>query len=245
MSAASQGSNVNENHQHEAAKPKQWGVVGGTFWGFVTFFLPQYALIPFIGVFEALPFDRNAKLFMLQGISELATVFLLWLVLKKLYRVDLRSIGLGKFDPGLLGWSVLAFPFYLIITTFFSNLVAQIFGVDLTQQQDIGYSNPNGYELTLTFIALVMLAPFVEETLFRGFLFKAFRRTFGFWLGAIVVSLLFAVAHGQANVGIDVFVLSMFLCYLREKTDSLWPSIALHALKNLVAFIFLFIMKVN
>jgi len=219
--------------------------VGGTFWGFATFFLPQFALVPFFGFFKALPIDENAKLFVLQGISELATVLLLWLVIKKLYRTNLKSIGLGKFDFGLLGWSVLAFPIYLIASTFFSNLVAQIFGVNLLQQQDIGYSNPNGYELTLTFIALVLLAPFVEETLFRGFLFKAFRRTFGFWTGAIAVSLLFAVAHGQANVGIDVFVLSMFLCYLREKTDSLWPSIALHAMKNLVAFIFLFIMKVN
>lgn len=236
---------MSEHHSHTATEPRQWGVVSGTLWGFVTFFLPQYALVPFLGFFEALPLDRNAKLFMLQGISELATVFLLWLVLKKLYRVDFKSIGLGKFNPGLLGWSVLAFPLYLITATFFSNIVARFFGIDLLQQQDIGYSNPNGYELLLTFMALVLLAPFVEETLFRGFLFKAFRRTFGFWVGAIVVSLLFAVAHGQANVGVDVFVLSMFLCYLREKTDSLWPSIALHAMKNLVAFIFLFIMKVN
>jgi len=234
-----------EAHQEHAEKPHSWGIVAGTFWGFVTFFLPQFALVPFLGFIEMLPIDHNAMLFILQGISELATVLLLWLIMKKLYRVDLKSIGLGTFDPGLLGWSVLAFPVYLIASTFFSNLVAQVFGIDLLQQQDIGYSNPNGYELTLTFIALVVLAPFVEETLFRGFLFKAFRRTFGFWTGAIAVSLLFAVAHGQANVGIDVFVLSIFLCYLREKTDSLWPSIALHALKNLVAFIFLFIMKVN
>ncbi len=224
---------------------RQWGVASGTFWGFVSFFLPQFALVPFLGFFQMLPIDRNAKLFILQGVAELAAVLMLWLIMKWLYHTDFKMIGLGKFQPGLLGWTVLAFPAYLIASTFFSNISAQIFHVNLLQQQDIGYSNPNGFELTLTFIALVLLAPFVEETLFRGFLFKAFRRTFGFWVGAIAVSLLFAVAHGQANVGIDVFVLSMFLCYLREKTDSLWPSIALHAMKNLVAFIFLFIIKIN
>lgn len=234
-----------ERHKERIDQPRQWGVVSGTFWGFATFFLPQLALVPFLNFFRQLPVDDNTKIFILQGISEATTILLLWLILKKLYQVDLKSIGLGKFNPGLLGWSVLAFPVYLVASTFFSNVVAQIFGIDLLQQQNIGYSNPNGFELTLTFIALVVLAPFVEETLFRGFLFKAFRRTFGFWTGAIAVSLLFAVAHGQANVGVDVFVLSMFLCYLREKTDSLWPSIALHALKNLVAFIFLFIIKFN
>ncbi len=189
--------------------------------------------------------DRNTKVFVLQGISELAAVVLLWLIMKKIYRSGFKTIGIGKLQPGLLGWSVLAFPLYLIASTFISNVVAGLFRVDLLQQQNIGYTSPSGYELALIFVALVCLAPFVEEVLFRGFLFRAFRETFGFWVGAVGVSLLFAVAHGQANVGIDVFVLSMFLCYLREKTDSLWPSIALHALKNLVAFVVLFIMKGN
>ncbi len=229
----------------QTPEPRQWGVVGGTFWGFVAFFLPQYALLPFVDLFQAMPIDRNTKLFVLQGVSELAAVVLLWLILKYIYFSNLRTIGLGKFQPGLLGWSVLAFPLYLIVSTAISNIFAVIFHIDLFQEQNIGYTHPGGFELTLIFVALVLLAPFVEEVLFRGFLFRAFRRTFGFWIGAIGVSLLFAVAHGQANVGVDVFVLSMFLCYLREKTDSLWPSIALHALKNLVAFIVLFIIRGN
>jgi membrane protease YdiL (CAAX protease family) len=226
-------------------QPRQWGVLSATLWGFVAFFLPQFALLPVLGLFETLTLDRNAKLFMLQGIAELAAVLVVWLVLRRLYHAGLKSIGLSKFDIGLLGWSVLAFPLYMVMSMVLSGIFAAIFSINLQQQQNIGYTNSNGFELALIFVALVGLAPFVEEVLFRGFLFAAFRRTFGLWLGAIGVSLLFAVAHGQANVGIDVFVLSMFLCYLREKTDSLWPSIAMHALKNLVAFTLLFIIKVN
>ncbi len=226
-------------------EPRQWGAVGATFWSVVAFFVPQFALLPLLGFLDALPIDRNAKIFILQGVAQLVTLAVLWLVVRGLYRSGPRAFDLGKFDPGLLGWSVLAFPLYLITSTVMSNLLAVFFGVNLLEQQNIGYSEPNGFELALIFVALVLLAPFVEEVLFRGFLFSAFRRTFGFWIGAIGVSLLFAVAHGQANVGIDVFVLSMFLCYLREKTDSLWPAIALHSLKNLVAFVVLFIMKIS
>ena len=228
-----------------AALAHQWGVISATFWGVVAFFGPQFALLPLIGLVSELPMERNAKIFLLQGLAELAALGVLWLVVRRLYRSSLGAIGLGRLDIGLLGWSVLAFPLYLIISTVVSSFLGAFFGINLLEHQDIGYTDPNGYELALIFVALVCLAPFVEEVLFRGFLFAAFRRTFGFWLGAVGVSLLFAVAHGQANVGIDVFVLSMFLCYLREKTDSLWPSIALHALKNLVAFIVLFIMKIN
>lgn len=232
-------------HPHSSREPRQWNVVGATFWSFVAFFVPQFALLPLLGLLDTLPIDRNAKIFILQGVAQLVTLAALWLVVRGLYRSGLDTLGLGKFNPGLLGWSVLAFPVYLIVSTVISNLFAAFLGVDLLQQQNIGYSEPNGFELGLIFVALVLLAPFVEEVLFRGFLFSAFRRAFGFWIGAIGVSLLFAVAHGQANVGIDVFVLSMFLCYLREKTDSLWTAVALHSIKNLVAFIVLFIMKVN
>jgi membrane protease YdiL (CAAX protease family) len=237
---------MSHDKQARAPGPRQWGVAGGTFWGFAAFFAPQYALLPFVDFFQSLPVDQNTKIFVLQGISELTAVILLWLVMRYIYHSSSKTIGLGKFQLGLLGWAVLAFPLYLIASTVISNIVAGVFpGVDLLQQQNIGYTNPSGYEPTLIFVALVCLAPFVEEVLFRGFLFRAFRETFGFWIGAIGVSLLFAVAHGQANVGIDVFVLSMFLCYLREKTGTLWTSIALHAMKNLVAFIVLFIIRGN
>ena len=226
-------------------EPKRWGVLGGTFWAFVAFFLPQFAIVPFVAFFDALPIQKNTELFVLQGLTQLATILLIWLVVSQLYNTKLKDIGLGKLDMGLVSWSVIAFPLYFIAATVLSNVAASLFGIDIAERQNIGYSNPSGFELTLTFIALVCLAPFVEEVLFRGFLFKTFRRTFGFWVGAVAVSLLFAVAHGQVNVGIDVFVLSMFLCYLREKTDSLWPSIAMHSLKNLVAFVVLFIIKIN
>jgi membrane protease YdiL (CAAX protease family) len=44
--------------------------------------------------------------------------------------------------------------------------------------------------------------------------------------------------------GLDTFILSLFLIYLREKTDGLWASMALHALKNGVAFVALFVLHV-
>lgn len=237
---------MGDSAEHKSTHaPREWGALSATFWSFISFFLPQFAVVPFLAFFDTLLVDGNTRNFVLQGVAELATLAVLWLVIRKLYHTKLTAIGLGAFKPSLLGWVVLAFPLYLIISTITSSVVALLFGIDLSEQQNIGYTDPNGFELAFIFVALVLLAPFVEEVLFRGFLFNAFRRTFGFWVGSIGVSLLFAVAHGQANVGVDVFVLSMFLCYLREKTDTLWVAIALHSLKNLVAFILLFIMKVS
>ncbi len=231
-----------EGHSAARQPRQQWGILSGTLFAFAAFLLPQFGLYPILGLVVALPIDDNAKQFLLQGIAELGAVGLLWLLVHYHYRTDFKALGLGKLDPGLLGWSVLALPFYMASSIIVTVVAAALSpSIDLQQVQNIGYANPGGFVIVLVFVALVLLAPFVEELIFRGFLFNAFRRTFGFWIGAIVVSLLFAVAHRQLNVGLDVFVLSMFLCYLREKTASLWPSIALHALKNLVAFVTLFI----
>ncbi len=227
--------------QHAPHPAKQWGVVGGTLWAAFAFLAPQFAAGPFIPFITTVPTDINTKQFLLQGLVEASSIGLIWLIMRHVYRVGWASIGLKQLVPNQLLWSVAAFPAYLVVSAIISGLADSLFSVNLDQTQDIGYANPQGPALVLIFVALVCLAPFVEEMLFRGFLFTAFRRVFGFWGGAVGVSLLFAIAHGQLNVGIDVFVLSLFLCGLREKTNSLWPAIGLHAIKNLVAFVVLFI----
>ena len=230
------------SHDKNAQKPKTWGLIAAVFWAMAAFLVPQFVLYPFIGIIQMIPTDANAKTFIFQGLSELGTISILWLVLRKLYHSHFRDIGLGEFNPSLLSWSVLAFPVYLVGSLVAINIAQSVFGIDVSEVQDIGYSSPDGLVMVFVFVGLVLLAPFAEELLFRGFLFNAVRQMFGFWVSAGVVSLLFAVAHQQLNVGIDVFVLSMVLCYLREKTHSLWPSIGLHVLKNFVAFMFLFVL---
>jgi membrane protease YdiL (CAAX protease family) len=82
-------------------------------------------------------------------------------------------------------------------------------------------------------------------------LYKGLRNKFSFPVAAVATSLLFALGHLQFGsgapllwvAGLDTFVLSVVLCYLREKTGSLWPGIMIHAAKNAVAFSVLFLFK--
>ncbi len=114
--------------------------------------------------------------------------------------------------------------------------------IDLTQAQNVGFSNlTQGYEYIAAFVALVILAPIFEELIFRGYLFGRLRGRYGFIVTSIVTSLVFAIAHQQINVGIDVFVLSMFMCYVREQFESIWPSVLIHMFKNTFSYILIFI----
>lgn len=87
-------------------------------------------------------------------------------------------------------------------------------------------------------LAIVVLAPMMEETLFRGFLFEGILHSRLGWFGAIVLtSLLWSLIHVQYDAyGIaTVFVSGLLLGYVRLRTGSLYATIFLHGLMNLVA----------
>jgi membrane protease YdiL (CAAX protease family) len=132
---------------------------------------------------------------------------------------------------------------YFVLTTIVLAIATQALTfVDYSQTQETGFAEiATRPEYILAFLSLVVVAPFAEEILFRGYLLGKLRKYAPLWLAILITSVLFAVVHFQWNVGIDVFVLSIVLCLLRVYTGSLWASILLHMIKNGVAFYFLFI----
>lgn len=161
---------------------------------------------------------------------------------KKSHRL-LQLLGFLR-RPGLttLWLPVVFWGGYMLASITASVIALYLPWVDVDQPQDVGFTDiTQPLEYLLAFIALVILPPIAEEILFRGYLFGRLRTYTGFWTTTTIVSVLFGAIHGQWNVAIDTFILSLFLCYLREKTGSLWPSIVLHGIKNGLAYFLLFI----
>ena len=88
------------------------------------------------------------------------------------------------------------------------------------------------------------VAPFAEEVMFRGYLFRQLyrRARLGFWLSALLPSALFALAHVyQSNdlsemLGIVAITGSggLLFCWVFMRwQDNLWPAFGLHAAMNL------------
>jgi membrane protease YdiL (CAAX protease family) len=90
----------------------------------------------------------------------------------------------------------------------------------------------------LLWLALVVAAPLAEEVFFRGFLFQGVRHT---RLGASGAVLFTSFAWALVHVQYDsyeistVFVLGLILGVARLRTNSLYTTIAMHALVNLLA----------
>jgi membrane protease YdiL (CAAX protease family) len=171
--------------------------------------------------------------------------------LLKWFRWSKQSIGLSRpqiWQP-LVGIAA-ALPYFILYLALISAVTALVPSLNIDQKQEICFNSVNGNgQLILTFISLVILPPIAEEITMRGFLYTGLRKWLPKLASALVVSVLFGAAHlaegGAAGplwvAALDTFVLSMVLVYLREKTGSLWAGMTLHALKNLVAFVGLFI----
>lgn len=172
------------------------------------------------------------------------------LQLLKFYKARPKIIGLRRpkrSDP-LYGLAavLIYYPIYFVVVGIVSYLDK---GLNVNQQQNIGFSGPHGVaELIVTFISLVILPPIAEEILVRGFLYSSLKKGLPQIGAALMTSAIFASAHLPEGTGgllwiaaIDTFILSMVLIYLREKTGALWAGMTLHGIKNGVAYTVLYI----
>lgn len=224
----------------QAEHPRDWGPFSALVLGFLAYKVPEWIITGLAPIIvPLLPQPENIRNFVVYGLFEALAIGAVFMLLTWFNR-KFSDIGLGVFKPKYIYWTVMGFFAYFVLTTSLLSVVGQIITIP-DEQQQIGFANPNTLELVLAFAALVLVVPVAEELLFRGFIYRGIRKGFNFVITSLAVSLLFAVAHGQLNVGLDVFCLSLVLCYMREKTDSLWPGIILHGLKNAVAFFMIFI----
>lgn len=209
--------------------------------GFLALMAPWFLLEPFFAA--TLPYislSINVKIALATSLTMLLSLLVIVAALAA-YQKKFRDIGVDQPKWTYLAKALLAFVGYFALTLCLQTVARTFFGLDAEETQELGYQAVSGLELVAAFVPLVILTPFVEELIFRGFVFTGFRRHLPFWIAALGVSALFGLVHGQWNVGLDVFAMSMVSCYLVEKTNSLWPSIFLHVIKNSVAFYLLYL----
>lgn len=99
------------------------------------------------------------------------------------------------------------------------------------------------YILPLLVLLAVVVAPLAEEFVFRSILFTSLRKRVGFWGASLLTSIVFALLHQQIASLVPVFLLSLFLCYLYERTSSFFSAAIMHSTYNgfqLTVFLFMF-----
>jgi len=143
----------------------------------------------------------------------------------------------SRFWP-TVGWAALGlFSFYLLAAIY--SAVVQP-DAEQTVAQDLG-----GDEGTIGLIAagfmVVCVAPVAEELFFRGFFYRALRSRYSVLGAALIDGLVFGAIHWDfsgdgALILPPLATLGLMFCLVYEKTGSLYPVIALHAINNSIAY---------
>ncbi len=81
-------------------------------------------------------------------------------------------------------------------------------------------------------VSAILIAPLVEEIVFRGFIYAVIKRYTDGIYAALCSSLLFAIVHLHVGTLIPLALLALFFCYMYERTGSLWVPMVLHGLFN-------------
>lgn len=150
-----------------------------------------------------------------------------------------------------IGLAPVGYIAYIILALVFEQLLSLLPWFNANEAQDVGFSFlASKPELIFAFLALVVVAPIAEEIIFRGYLYGKLREIIAMKTSdkvsiiasILLVSLLFGIVHGQWNVGVNVFALSIILCVLREITGTIHAGILLHMLKNGIAFYLVYVL---
>jgi membrane protease YdiL (CAAX protease family) len=175
-------------------------------------------------------------------VSLLIIILVPWKLLKmKTTREELGLRELPTWTDILL--APIAFIVFLIASGFIMAVMQAILpSIDWAQEQDVGFNNIiSNLDFVLAFLSLVVVAPIAEEVIFRGWLYGKMRRKMSAVPAILIVSLLFGLVHGQWNVGVVVFTMSIAMCLIRELTGTIWGGILVHMIKNGLAFYALYV----
>ena len=159
--------------------------------------------------------------------------------------VGLRRSSLANLVPVSLGypalWTcviVLAFVWQYLLVEFSAReeveqqRTVQLFS-RLVQEGDWLGLLPLG-------LTAVVVAPFVEEILFRGYFFGMVRRRQGFFWAAAFSSIVFSAYHMNLYALVPLALVGWILCLIYERTGSLWYSMLWHAAFNATTLVQLF-----
>ena len=171
----------------------------------------------------------------------------------------------GAFVFTLKAWPVVALA--TIVLCYLTQVVAGWTGVALPDQANVEFvkrSLTNAFASSDHFIYaaclvanVLVLAPVVEELVFRGLLFKlpgkigaqVFRKTIGRGLVAFAVfsSAFFSAAHYIRQPWPDAAFLALFFfglaqCWIYRKTERIWCVMLNHFLFNLTNLVLMFVL---
>ncbi|MEP6953583.1 MAG: CPBP family intramembrane glutamic endopeptidase [Solirubrobacteraceae bacterium] len=134
------------------------------------------------------------------------------------------------------GWALAAYAAFYAFTAVWVSLLGTK-PVDQNLPKELG-ADKSTVALIAVALLVSVIAPLAEEFFFRGYFYGALRN-WNVWAATLITGLVFGAIHAGSAQWEFLLPLAFFgasLCWLRERTGSLYPGIVLHCANNSIAF---------
>ena len=164
----------------------------------------------------------------------------IWIVRRG--RGSWREIGFRGTSPW---WLLLVFGLFIVqyLALVIASALTQLVVGTFENPQIAALTDPAGFSwinFTVVFTVGAIIAPIVEEVLFRGLLYQWLRKHTSVIVAVLLSAAIFSVAHVVPVLFPALFVVGIVLALAFEWSQSLWVAIALHMLQNGLVIIALF-----
>jgi len=252
--------NENEKRDKMEGNSKNiWGFWGTFLWGVVItllLFMGQILPLYLYRIFEEKQDTFDSFILFLYAVEKNAYFLSLSIIGSAIFVVPL-VLGIAKLkrDSSLkeyfalqaISWrTIWQWMLVLLALMIFESFAIDALGVEEIPSFMMNIEFPSVSSMWVLLFAAIIMAPLVEEVIFRGFLLKGFSQTFMGKYGAIIVtSLLWAIIHLQYELSYVavIFVVGLVFGYARLRTNSIFTPLMMHFFMNLVAFFELFLEK--
>ena len=179
------------------------------------------------------------------GLAYLTAVIATYLVIVRRQRGSWRDIGFRT--PPLLAFLLTPLLFFgQLMALLIVNVILRAIIGNFENPQIAALTDPKGFSwLNFAFVFVVgaIIAPIVEEMVFRGLLYQWLRKHTNIVIAIILSGAIFAAAHVYPVVLLPLFVIGVVFAAVFEWTKSLWITILLHFFQNALAISFFFVLQ--
>lgn len=177
-------------------------------------------------------FSMTANLFI-----TLMSVIIFGIIFAVLFRKRAKSFVKPKKNTAVKG--LIWFPACFVINILLSQLVSILTGIlgqngVTVPSSDFSIHQPSVLAIAMQFSYVVIIAPIVEEFIYRGAILTALN-PYGKGVAVLFSALAFGLMHGNIPQAASAFGTGLVYAIIAAKCGSILPTVIIHCLNNLIA----------
>lgn len=202
-----------------------------------TLLCPIIPLMILSAIFRAVGFSFEGPLAYIFSTLSSFSILILWL--KRSYVINIKNMfSLEKVSVlFLLPMTIIILGAGILLSEL-GNLIQIILPISESWLKAFDILSGEGFAVWKAILSTAIIAPIIEEILFRGILLRGFLKHYSVRKSIILSALLFGLAHMNPWQFVSAFAAGIILGWWYVKTNSITTTIFGHALNNGMMFIF-------